>query len=425
VTFGLLFLLPFADRRRPLKILHLDLLVLLGFGVSFALFANAHAEPAIWAVYPVLGYLLVRMLMIGFGKAKSPAAGRTIMLPTAILAIGVVALAGARIGLNIADDQVIDVGYASVVGADRVTHKLPLYDDNDQHGDTYGPLNYLAYIPFELVFPNDGQWDSVPAAHAATIFFDLMTILGLFLLGRRLRAGPQGTRLGLALAWAWAAFPFTLLSVMVNTNDGLVAMLLVYTLLALKSPAGRGLLLGAAAAAKFMPGAMLPLIAFGESDDPKKRNWGAAIRAAAAFVAIVVFSIAVYLPDGGIREFWNCTLGFQLDRLPDFSAWGITDGWEWTQKALLAGALALSLIVGFYPRRKTFVQVAALSAAVSIALQIPAGHWFYFYIPWIVPGVLVALLVRPDAPVAPEEEARKEAEPDFPTHRFERDLAGT
>jgi len=58
--------------------------------------------------------------------------------------------------------------YISVVGADRVAHKQQLYVDNDSHGDTYGPVNYIAYIPFEIAFPWKGVWDQVPAARAAS-----------------------------------------------------------------------------------------------------------------------------------------------------------------------------------------------------------------------------------------------------------------
>ena len=89
-----------------------------------------------------------------------------------------------------ANEHVIDVGYASVVGADRVWHKKPLYVDNDTHGDTYGPINYLAYVPFERALPWKGLWADLPAAHAASIVFDLLTIVGLIALGMMLRAGP-------------------------------------------------------------------------------------------------------------------------------------------------------------------------------------------------------------------------------------------
>ena len=75
------------------------------------------------------------------------------------MAVGLVLLAAFRVGLNLADSHVIDVGYASVVGADRIAHGEELYVDNDVHGDTYGPMNYLAYIPFETLLPWGGEWD--------------------------------------------------------------------------------------------------------------------------------------------------------------------------------------------------------------------------------------------------------------------------
>ena len=39
--------------------------------------------------------------------------------------------------------------------------------------------------------------------------------------------------------------------------------------------------------------------------------------------------------------------------------------------------------------------MAALGAAVLIAVQLTATHWFYLYIVWFVPFVLVALLAAP------------------------------
>ena len=40
------------------------------------------------------------------------------------------------------------------------------------------------------------------------------------------------------------------------------------------------------------------------------------------------------------------------------------------------------------------VEVAALGAAVLIALQLGISHWFYLYIPWFFPLVLIALARR-------------------------------
>src|SRR5215211_2376446 len=191
-----IFLLAFFDSSRPLRLLHLDLLVLLGFGLSQLYFNQGRIDVSMPLVYPLLGYLLVRMLLAGFRPSErtEPLVPR---MPVRWMAIGLVLLVAFRVGLNLADSTVIDVGYASVVGADRVVHGEELYVNNDVHGDTYGPVNYLAYIPFEALLPWKGTWDSVPAAHAAAITFDLLTIVGLMLLGATLRPGRQGRRLGL------------------------------------------------------------------------------------------------------------------------------------------------------------------------------------------------------------------------------------
>jgi len=58
---------------------------------------------------------------------------------------------------------------------------------------------------------------------------------------------------------------------------------------------------------------------------------------------------------------------------------------------------------------RTVAQVAALGAAVLIALQLGAVHWFYLYIPWFAPLVFVAVLGAPtgvEAPAAARERAR-------------------
>jgi hypothetical protein len=110
---------------------------------------------------------------------------------------------GFRIGLNVTDSNVIDVGYAGVIGANKLLHGQDLYGhwpSNNANGDTYGPVNYYAYVPAVGIFGWSGTWDDLPAAHAAAIAFDVLTLLGLMLLGRRIRGptlgGGHGLRLG-------------------------------------------------------------------------------------------------------------------------------------------------------------------------------------------------------------------------------------
>ena len=49
------------------------------------------------------------------------------------------------------------------------------------------------------------------------------------------------------------------------------------------------------------------------------------------------------------------------------------------------------MLLAFRPRQKTLVQVAALGAALLIGLQLTAQHWFYLYIVWFYPLLLVGL----------------------------------
>ncbi len=263
-----LFVLPFLNVRRPFSLLHLDLLVLLSFSVSLAFFNHANIYASVPLVYPPLLYLLARMLaLLRRGRASAPAAARPLRLlvPAPWLAIGIVFLLGFRIGLNVTDANVIDVGYAGVIGAQRIVDGKPLYGSypsDNEHGDTYGPVNYEAYVPFQQIFGWGGKWDDLPAAHAAAVFFDLLAVALLFLIGRRMR----GPTLGIALAYAWVSYPFTLFALESNSNDTLVAVLVLGAILAASyrsraAPAARGALAALAGLSKFAPLALAPVLA--------------------------------------------------------------------------------------------------------------------------------------------------------------------
>ena len=173
-------------------------------------------------------------------------------------------LMGFRVGLNVADSGAIDVGYASVVGADRIAHGEPIYDnfpDDVSQGDTYGPVNYFAYVPFELIWPWPGSWDDLPAAHGAAVVFDLATFALLILLGLRIRPGPAGRRLAATLAFGWAAYPYTAYALESNSNDTLVARCCSSPLLLLLArPLARGAMLALATFAKFAPALLAPML---------------------------------------------------------------------------------------------------------------------------------------------------------------------
>ena len=413
IPLCVLFLLPFVDPRRPFRLVHLDLLALLAFAASHVYFNRGDIDTSAPLAYPPMLYLLGRMLWTGFRPRERT--GKLVpFAPVTLLALGLIFLVGFRIALNVSDSRVIDVGYAGVIGADRIADGDQLYGEGEwpkgiEKGDTYGPVNYLAYLPWEQVMPWKGTWDDLPAGKAAAITFDLLTIIGLLVLGRRLRAGPAGTALGVALAYAWTAYPYSTFVLQSNANDSLVAALVVWALVLVRSPAGRGAMVGLAAAAKFTPVVLAPLFATASADG--ERWWRRGVIASLATIAVIVAAFVPWIPDGGLRELYDRTLGYQAGRESPFSIWGQEPGLEWLHVGAIAFAGVLALAVAFVPRRKAPVQVAALAAAVMIAIELTADHWFYLYVVWFAPLVLVASFLplrtdpRPaplDVPDAPE-----------------------
>jgi hypothetical protein len=73
------------------------------------------------------------------------------------------------------------------------------------------------------------------------------------------------------------------------------------------------------------------------------------------------------------------------------------------QLALEVFAVVLALAVAFVPRDRSLVRTCALGGAVTIAVQLPAMHWFYYYVMWFLPFALVAFLVPPGVAVASEQ----------------------
>jgi len=395
IPLALLFVAPFVDPRRPLQILHLDLLVLSAFSVSLAFFNDAQIDVSVPFVYPLLAYLLGRMLWIGLRRRDAAEQQRRplrLLVPVSWLAIAVIFLIGFRVALNVTKSDVIDVGYAGVIGADRFVDGRQLYGaypEDNAYGDTYGPVMYLAYVPFEQAMKWSGTWDELPAAHGAAIAFDLLACLLCFLVGRRVR----GPTLGVALAYAWVTFPFTLYVLMSNANDALVVVLVLAAIWAAGRPTARGAFAALAGLTKFAPLALAPLLATYPRPSVRTVAWFAAgftVAAALAFIPV--------LAHNDLREFWDATIGFQAQRGSPFSIWGLWDpdvAWlDVVQRAVQVAAVALALALAVVPRRRDLVGLAALSAAILIALQLGVTHWFYLYVPWFFPLVMLAVLGR-------------------------------
>ncbi|HLJ04045.1 MAG TPA: hypothetical protein VKT31_11440 [Solirubrobacteraceae bacterium] len=411
----LLFIAPFLPLR-PLRrpgLLHLDLLILLGFSISLAFFNHARIGLSAPLAYPFLLYLFGRLLAIGFGRGRARVPLR-LLVPVPWLALAVVFLVGFRAGLNIADSNVIDVGYAGVIGADKILHGQALYGHwppDNAYGDTYAPVNYYAYVPFRAIFGWGGSWDTLPAAHAAAIAFDLLTLLGLLALGWRIR----GPTLGVVLAYCWAAFPFSLYALASDSNDSLVALLIVVALLVLTSAPARGVAGALAGLTKFAPLALGPLLLRGTGSRPPSRRQMLVYVLAYGVTALVV--MLPVLLDNNLRAFWHDTLVYQEGRGSPFSIWGLWGGLSFEQHLVQGAAVALALALAVVPRRRGPVEVAALAAAIIIALQLGITHWFYLYIVWFfAPGIVALIAVQMPAPALAERAAGR--------RRFQHELDG-
>ena len=375
-----------GPRRRRWSLVHLDMLALLGFSVSLAFFNHAKIGISTPIIYPFMLYLLVRMLLLGFGRGR-PREPLRLFVPVTWLAIGTIFLVGFRVGLNVVNSNVIDVGYAGVIGADKLLHGKPLYGNwpkDNGSGDTYGPVAYYAYVPFRAIFGWSGTWDDLPAAHAAAIVFDLLTLLGLYWLGRRVR----GPTLGVVLAYAWAAYPFTLWTLSSNTNDSLVSLLLVVALLVITSAPARGVAAALAGLTKFAPFALAPLFLRGVGPPPRRRS---VVLYVVAFALTVVVAMLPVLLHDNLHAFWSDTISYQAGRTSPFSIWGLWGHLGVEQHLVQGATVALAVAVMFVPRRRGVIEVAALGAAILIALQLGAGYWLYSYIVWFFPLVAVAM----------------------------------
>jgi hypothetical protein len=424
LAFCLIFLVGLADFRRPLSLRNLDLLALLSFSVSLWFFNRGDIFTSVPLAYPPLVYVIARMAWIGTTARLTPSRP---VWPVWVLVAGAVFLGGFRIGLNVETSNVIDVGYAGVIGAHRIVNGEAPYghmpvqgnlkacgpadaegeirervqtngrcESSNDRGDTYGPVAYLAYVPGYLAMGWTGKWDDLPAAHFTAIAFDVLSMLGLALVGWRF----GGQRLAATLPFAWAAYPFTQYASNSNTNDTILPALLIFGFFFAAQPALRGGFAALAGWTKFAALVVAPLWA-----TYPEWNTRRVARSVAGYLVGTALAFSVLLLEPNVldaaRTFWDRTLGWQLGRESPFSIWdwgqyharGIPDlhlPHQLVKALVLAGALAAA----FVPRRKSPLQLAALTAALIAAFQLVLTHWFYLYLPWFFPFAVFALLAR-------------------------------
>ncbi|HSL63247.1 MAG TPA: hypothetical protein VK874_01200 [Gaiellaceae bacterium] len=422
LAFCLVFLLALLDFRRPLSLRNLDVAMLLGFSVYLWYFNDGRVFASAIAAAVPMAYLIARCAWIGVTNrtARQPK-----LLPIWVLVAALVFLVGFRAGLNHYASGVLDVGYAGVIGADRIASgespygNFPVKDTGkpcsapsaegdiadwiqengrcetaNALGDTYGPVTYHAYLPGLWLFGWTGKWDSLPAVHFTSILFDVVAMLGLAAVGYRYGRG----RLAATLALAWAANPFTQYASSSNTNDAIMPALLIWGFWAASSPSARGVLGALAAWTKLASLLTVPLWLTYPERKPRP-----ALTFAAAFAATTLLSFWTLLASGNplheLRVFYERTFQIQADRSSPFSLWdwgdyhaaGLPD-LALVQRAGQVLLVVAAIAVAFVPRRKTPLQLAALTAALLVGFQLLLTHWSGLYVAWFFPFVALAVL---------------------------------
>jgi hypothetical protein len=441
-AFCLVFLLGLVDWRRPLSLRTLDLLMLLSPSVSLWYFNHGNVFTAVPLFYPALLWVVLRGVWIGATGRGSPT--RPIW-PAWVLLAAAVFLGGFRIGLNVQASNVIDVGYSGIIGAERIAHgqapwgHFPVEDDlkpcgpadaageirdrvqtngrcesANPQGDTYGPVAYESYLPGYGLFGWSGKWDTLPAVHFTSIAFDLLCMFGLWLVGRRF----GGAHLAAVLAFAWAAYPFTQYASSSNTNDSIMPAFLIWGFWLASSPVGRGAFAALSGWSKFASLIVAPLWATYPDRRPSPR-----FLAGFAAATLAAFSVVLFEPSPlhELRMFWDRTVRWQVGRDSPWSLWdwkqyyahGIPD-LHVVQRVLQALLVAGALVAPFFPRHKSPLQLAALTAALLAGFEMILTYWLYTYIPWFFPFAAIAVLApaavvvaRAPAPDVLESDAQR------------------
>jgi hypothetical protein len=396
LPFCAIFFLGLADLRRLFSLRNLDLLVLLSFSISLFFFNRGDIFTSVPLVYPPLVYLLARCMWIGI--RGRPARGAPVWPAWVLLGLAVF-LGGFKIGLNYrGGSNVIDVGYAGVIGAQRIAAGVMPYGNFPKEDDlkACGPADAAGEIRDRI--QSNGRCESANPLGDTYGLFDFLCLLGIALVG--LRYG--GPLLGGALALAWSAYPFTTYVLMSNTNDAIVPVFLIWGFLFASWSWARGAFAALSGWTKFATLVVAPM--WLTYPGPVRRPSRLAAFAGGFLVATAAaFSILLLdaHPIHAAQTFYDRTLKTQITRGSPFSLW------DWAQyharglpnlhvvQWLLEGFLVVGAVAAaFFPSRKSPLQLAALTGALLIGFELVLTHWFYLYIPWFFPFVAFALLAH-------------------------------
>ena len=343
---------PFVDFRRPLRLLHLDLLVLLGFGASHVFFNRGEIDVSVPLVYPVLLYLLVRMLCGGLPAARARRAAGAATCRSPWLAVALVLLVGFRVG---AQRGRLERDRRRLRGRDRRRPdrrrrralRRRASPRTSRRATPTGRSTTCSTCRSSRRCRWSGRWDDLPAAHGAAIAFDLLTLGGLLLLGPRAAAGPRGRGAGRGARLRLGRVPLHA----VRARDELE-----------RHAGGAGCVARAARAYARAVGRRRAASRSGSArrrSSPRSR-WRRCSRAGVGRVVLRGSRSSrrwrspwcPFVPDGGLRELYDRTIGYQAAAARRSASGARSTSLGWLQTVVKVAAAGAGAAVAFVPRRR-------------------------------------------------------------------------
>ena len=200
-------------------------------------------------------------------------------------------------------------------------------------------------------------------------------------------AHPRAATSGSCSRTRWVAFPFTLFASNTNANDALSAALVLAALLAAAQPVRRGArCVALAGLTKFAPLALAPLFA---SHRGRGRGRSRGSRSAFARRGALVVSSRSLAHGDACASFWDATLGFQADRGVAVLDLGAVRGRLDRRVQHVVQALAVVLA----RRASRSCRAGATSSGwprcarrCSSRCSSASTYWFYLYIAVVLPA---------------------------------------
>ena len=381
---GALFLATFWDFSKPLTLRNLDL-VLVVLWIPGLLLVWNNTKVAYLMIFIATLATMARLIAYRWLPQQS---GERINLPLPALRGLLLAVAALHVGA-IAVGGVDDSGIWGLRGGRFFLEEGYLPYGKFGDGDTYGPLEYMMFVPVAAILPpgDDFSPGSHQGARVMAVIADLALIAGLWAVGRRL----WSERVGTALAFAYAVLPYAFGS-LPHFSHILPAALMVWAFYWLSSPVASGLLLAAGATTMLYPAFAFPL-------------WWAWFRQrgqAWPFVfGFAVLSLAmlglVFLGESSFRLFFDNTLLSQEGSggygSSHFGFWGQFQSLAFLMRPVLVLYLGSCLLLALWPRRLGLHDFIHLTATVVLGTQLWKTHAGGTYMGWFVPFLVLAFLV--------------------------------